>query len=194
MQLGNLGKEYLVAVENPEFRPEFIKRLDIGDMARYVDKVVYTSRLAHNPNAAMRTIPKPESGLLYPGVQSTILIHPHAFTHTYGEFMAQLIFHEGTHAYEIFHDPILFFGFPRPNVTQWMDREYLSDLHELSDYFHAKAEERAYENEYTGSYFADDIGEAYKFNALVKGLGYHNMAERARAKVMAGRAKEFLEN
>jgi len=103
-------KNYERARNDPEFAQEFLDRIQLNRLERYVSKVVY------NPFQETRT----EMSTIYPlyanamgiiGRRSRVLVYPWAFSEAFypsvDDFLSNLFYHEGLHAKENFHGVLL---------------------------------------------------------------------------------------
>lgn len=92
-------QDFQYAVAHPEARQGFVERIDLGDVAQYVQSVLYCSYV--DPSAVMKmcTLRRMLRKSHY-----TIFVHPVSFdaecTPTFSDFKSMLIDHEGFHARE----------------------------------------------------------------------------------------------
>jgi hypothetical protein len=96
-------EKYIQAVENPPLRRNFIKSINLEEIAEYVSKISFSGKGLFGRNAkrimsirALRMFPR----------KSKIQIYPRAFDldfhPNFDDFCSSLIHHEGYHAREIF--------------------------------------------------------------------------------------------
>jgi hypothetical protein len=106
------GPSYVEAVKFPEARQDFLRKIDLGHVVRYVSRLVYIPHQTRNlfgNEFVMETCPSLRARLHTKGTKSKIKIYPLAFSSRWHEnlddFMATLQDHEGYHAKENYEIP-----------------------------------------------------------------------------------------
>ncbi len=144
------------AVNDPGYRPRFLREIDLEDAAKYIGKVGYKDsvKVRGNRTILMRINPSLMMRLNMKKLKSEVEVYPQAFSipHTsLNDFLCSLIDHEGYHAREYYENPRDII----PSINELMDaaNEYDPEIdvkiriNKAMTRIAAATEYRAYEHE-----------------------------------------------